>query len=134
MTPAERARQIDKEEFEAECADVRKRALENAAVKRAAESVQVEKAIGRRINPSKPPKKAPRQKPEKSVRPANPDAKRYSFRGKILTMQEIRVVTGLSTYLINQRRDGDRVMDDAEYAALKAARAEATKQRRKAQS
>lgn len=40
MTPAERARQIDKEEFAAECAAVRQRAFAAVAARRSAQNVQ----------------------------------------------------------------------------------------------
>lgn len=75
MTPAERARQIDKEEFAAECAAIRQRAYDLLA----------------------------RQRPEKPKNMMRGLARLYEARGEMRTLREWSEITGISITTLNTR-------------------------------
>lgn len=125
MTPQERARQIDQEEFAAESAAALQRALDCAAARRAEERAKFEKWLGKAANPAKTTKRkggATRRPPITKVE--NPAvAKTYLFRGGSYTVCEIARMSGMSKPAVYMRRQGDRVMDHDEWKAHKAQRA-----------
>lgn len=102
MTPAERARIIDQQEFAAECADVRQRALAYVEQRRQATRDEIANWLGReppKINrraypkPSKatmprPPKEVelPKEKPKRKSRKGT--GKRFTIDGLSLTKHE----------------------------------------------
>lgn len=89
MTPAERARQIDREEFEAECAASRERALAHANKCREEEREKVRAAIG-----------AVEVTPPKRLNAA----KLYTFGGATLTVAQWAERLGVKTPTLYVRR------------------------------
>jgi hypothetical protein len=103
MTPAERARQIDKEEFAAECAAVRQRAYALFKVK-----PQCEKRVRewiRRIEPKRSIAKPTQQRNavEKSTRTHAANAVLHEAFGHKRTLNEWAAETGIATNTIRSR-------------------------------
>lgn len=108
MTPAERARQIDQEEFAAECAAIRQRALVYAHQHRQAEAAKLDAWI----NEGKK-RKAPRQRGlllgynENAVNAATranlARAKRYEAFGQSRSLREWAEETGITHHTLRSR-------------------------------
>ncbi|MDX0605412.1 hypothetical protein GOD78_30285 [Sinorhizobium medicae] len=93
MTPAERARHIDRKEFEAECRAIRQRALSYANAKRQAERALFEAWLGR--EPAQPPKRH-------GLKPGF-KGRTLTFNGVTKTVSEWSSETGISINTINGR-------------------------------
>lgn len=93
MTPAERARHIDRKEFEAECRAIRQRALSYANAKRQAERALFEAWLGR--EPAQPPKRH-------GLKPGF-KGRTLTFNGVTKTVSEWSSKTGISINTINGR-------------------------------
>lgn len=105
MTPAERARQIDREEFEAECAAIRQRAYARFNVK-----PRPDKRVREWIERTEPKHKfslaTPRQHRnaiERSNRTHAANAKLYEAFGHRRTLKEWAAETGMSRNTIRNR-------------------------------
>ncbi|MDX0833995.1 hypothetical protein GOD82_29710 [Sinorhizobium medicae] len=93
MTPADRARLVDKQEFEAECRAIRERALSYANAKRQVERALFEAWLGR--EPAQPPKRHGLKPGFKS--------RTLTFNGVTKTVSEWSSETGISINTINGR-------------------------------
>lgn len=103
MTPAERARQIDREEFEAECAAIRKRALAKLSGKPTRDP-RVEKWL-----------KRPEQEETKSSwgSGAKARAKKYTAFGEQRTLREWGLEKGIHHRTIRGRLEAGWTLEDA---------------------
>jgi hypothetical protein len=114
VTPAERARQIDREEFAAECAAVRQRAYARFKIKpqpdkRVREWIQRQEPKGTiKPNYTVPPKGA-----RKVSRPYAPDAKLYTAFGHTRTLTGWAAETGMSRNTIRSRLSYGWTLEDA---------------------
>ncbi|GGA78003.1 hypothetical protein GCM10011491_01480 [Brucella endophytica] len=113
MTPAEHARQIERQEFEAECAAIRERAYALLAGK-PSRNQQVERWIKRQepkgsLKP-RPPRKAAT---DKTARTHARKAKLYSAFGHTRTLKEWAEATGLSSHTIRSRLARGWTIEDA---------------------
>src|SRR5690606_34713288 len=79
MTPAERARLIDKQEFEAECKAARKKALRYAAAKRKEEAARLAAILAA---------DTPAPKPKAGIVPTGRKPKLYSYNGESKSLSE----------------------------------------------
>lgn len=94
MTPAEQARQIDREEFAAECAAARQRALVYAHERRIQARQQVQQWIG--VETARP-----------TIRPqprSGRTATLHSYNGEALTIEQWANRLGITTPTLFQRR------------------------------
>ena len=103
MTPAERARQIDKEVFAAESAAIRKRAFEYVRQRRLEDRARASTWLGRaepaaKFNPvfTSKPKQEVERKPHAS-------AHLFTHDGKTLTLKEWAAITGISSLSLRSR-------------------------------
>jgi hypothetical protein len=118
MSPAERARQIDKEEFAAECAAIRQRAYAVFDIKPPPEK-KVREWIARvepkrTINPRVTIKPMPaRTTIMRVARPPASNAKFYTAFGKTLRLKEWAAETGISHYSIRTRLNLGWTVEDA---------------------
>ncbi len=93
MTPADRARLIDKQEFEAECRAIRERALSYAAAKRQAERARFKSWLGRSVEPD-------------VIRPGLKPGRKsqtLTLNGVTKTLSEWSICTGLAINTIRSR-------------------------------
>jgi hypothetical protein len=110
MTPAERAQQIDREEFAAECAAIRQRAyalLSGEPVRTAT----IESWIKRRE--PKGSIKARRSGVDSAARSRATKAKHYTALGQTRTLKEWAIATGMSRNTIRNRLDIGWTIEDA---------------------
>ncbi|QND20393.1 hypothetical protein HB774_09945 [Rhizobium leguminosarum bv. viciae] len=116
MTPAELARQIDKEEFAAECAAVRQRAFVFLAQRHHAELARTALWLGReapaaKFNPvfTLKPKKvvAPKESKPRAT------AHRFTHDGQTLTLKEWAAITGISAMSLRSRITNGWTIHDA---------------------
>lgn len=106
MTPAERARQIEKQEFEAECAAIRRRAYERLGMPSPVDE-RVKQWLAKPYEPSKPPrplpfigKQADNSKPNWT--PRRP-AKLRTVAGTSLTLRQWADYLGITLNALHQR-------------------------------
>lgn len=122
MTPAERARQIDKEEFAAECAAIRQRAFAYVARRRQDARASIDCWLGRpapavMFNPGAPI--TPKRPTGKRTGPGfGHNAKRYDFNGYTRTLDEWAEVTGISRHTIRSRLSNGWTIDRALTATI----------------
>lgn len=93
MTPAERARQIDKQEFEAECRAARERALRYAANKRREEAQLIARWLGDDADIAVIKRGPVQRRPEKTI----------THDGKTLTVKQWASLLGITRHTIYQR-------------------------------
>jgi len=114
MTPAERARQIDREEFAAECAAIRQRAYAMLG-SNLARGVNLDRWITRKEpkgSIKRPFRKKDKTAPSSSrVRAAG--AKLYVAFGHTRTLREWAEATGISRYTIRNRLEIGWTVEDA---------------------
>jgi len=114
MTPAERARQIDREEFAAECAAIRQRAYARFGIKpqpdkRVLGWIQRQEPKGTiKPNFTPPPKRV-----QKARRPYARTAKLYTAFGHTRTLTEWATETGMSRNTIRNRLNIGWTLEDA---------------------
>jgi hypothetical protein len=103
MSPAERARQIDKEEFAAECAAIRQRALFAVEERRIAERMRASSWLTRTAPSGKfNPVSGNSEKANRPKQP-HPSAHRFTHDGRTLTLKEWADVTGISSLSLRSR-------------------------------
>ena len=113
MTPAERARLIDQQEFERECAEVRQRALQYAEQKRRAETTRMAKRIGREVPQPRPRvvNAGPKAKwigretpsPRPHVVKGGRQAKLYTHNGERRTLAAWAAISGIKVSTLRHR-------------------------------
>lgn len=91
MTPAERARQIDQQEYEAECRAARKRAMQHAEACRQDEAARVAAWLGREAPTSS----------NRTILGRKP--KLYTYNGQSKTLSEWAEIAGVSYQTFAQR-------------------------------
>ncbi|MBZ9757859.1 hypothetical protein LB524_21465 [Mesorhizobium sp. ESP6-5] len=102
MTPAERARLIDKQEFEAECRAVRERVFARLGVKQREDRTHVLHAMAKPVQPGQfkrpfevQPAEPPSHKPKRNGRP-------HTVAGRSLTRRQWAAELGITYNNMNQ--------------------------------
>lgn len=112
MTPAERARHIDREEFAAECAAIRQRAYQRFGI-----APQREARVERWIKRKEPKRSTKPQYVRKAVQKASrahaANAKLYTAFGHTRTLKEWASETGMSANTILNRLNMGWTLEDA---------------------
>ncbi|TPM61099.1 hypothetical protein FJ959_07340 [Mesorhizobium sp. B2-2-4] len=107
MTPAERARLIDKQEFEAECRAVRKRVYARLGIKRVEDRAHMQRAMSKQAQPGqfKRPIAArpaePKPKPT-HMRRHGPISRHHTIAGRTLTRRQWAAELGITSNAMDQ--------------------------------
>lgn len=104
MTPAEHARLIDKQEFEAECRAVRQRVYSRLGIKDAEDRARVQRSVAIPVRPAfvKRPIAAPKPKPT-HVRRHGPIGRLHTIAGRSLTRQQWAEELGITYNNMHQQ-------------------------------
>lgn len=113
MTPSERARQIEREEFEAECAAIRQRAYALLAANKPNDQNAARWIKRQEPKSSKKMVKSRKVGVEKAARAHANRAKQYSAFGHTRTLTEWANETGMSRHTIRNRLNIGWSLEDA---------------------
>lgn len=99
MTPAERARLIDKQEFEAECRAVRERVFARLGIKQAEERAHVQSTMAIPVKPAFVKRPVAAQRPKRS---RDKNGQLHTIAGRTLTRQQWAAELGITYNAMNQ--------------------------------